>query len=82
MTEGGSDDSKVEEKRKSTREWAEETGYDPVLLFNKFFRDDIAYLLSMATLWKNRDRKAPTPLDINNVPDSGNGPFRLSFVEK
>ncbi|XP_013867673.1 SUMO-activating enzyme subunit 2 [Austrofundulus limnaeus] len=48
-------------KRVSTKEWAKSTGYDPVKLFNKLFKDDIMYLLTMDKLWKKR--KAPTPLD-------------------
>uniref|UniRef100_UPI0037E6FF41 SUMO-activating enzyme subunit 2 n=1 Tax=Semicossyphus pulcher TaxID=241346 RepID=UPI0037E6FF41 len=48
-------------KRVSTKEWARSTGYDPVKLFNKLFKDDIMYLLTMDKLWKKR--KAPTPLD-------------------
>ncbi|XP_060932143.1 SUMO-activating enzyme subunit 2 [Limanda limanda] len=48
-------------KRVSTKEWARSTGYDPVKLFNKLFKDDISYLLTMDKLWKKR--KAPTPLD-------------------
>lgn len=52
-------------KRVSTKEWARSTGYDPVKLFNKLFKDDIMYLLTMDKLWKKR--KAPTPLDWNRV---------------
>uniref|UniRef100_A0A8C7X0P6 SUMO-activating enzyme subunit 2 n=1 Tax=Oryzias sinensis TaxID=183150 RepID=A0A8C7X0P6_9TELE len=48
-------------KRVSTKEWARSTGYDPIKLFNKLFKDDIMYLLTMDKLWKKR--KAPTPLD-------------------
>ncbi|XP_075998300.1 SUMO-activating enzyme subunit 2 [Genypterus blacodes] len=48
-------------KRISTKEWARSTGYDPVKLFNKLFKDDIMYLLTMDKLWKKR--KAPLPLD-------------------
>uniref|UniRef100_A0A3B4AZH4 SUMO-activating enzyme subunit 2 n=1 Tax=Periophthalmus magnuspinnatus TaxID=409849 RepID=A0A3B4AZH4_9GOBI len=48
-------------KRVSTKEWARSTGYDAVKLFNKLFKDDIMYLLTMDKLWKKR--KAPTPLD-------------------
>ncbi|XP_069112251.1 SUMO-activating enzyme subunit 2-like [Argopecten irradians] len=55
-------------ERKSTRTWAMESGYDPHKLFNKLFRDDIKYLLSMETLWKKR--KPPTPLDWENLPDT------------
>ncbi|XP_072291303.1 SUMO-activating enzyme subunit 2 [Eucyclogobius newberryi] len=52
-------------KRVSTKEWARSTGYDPVKLFNKLFKDDIMYLLTMDKLWKKR--KAPTPLDWHQV---------------
>ncbi|XP_063700607.1 SUMO-activating enzyme subunit 2 [Culicoides brevitarsis] len=45
--------------RVNTRQWAQRCGYDAEKLFNKFFHDDIQYLLSMANLWKNR--QAPTP---------------------
>ncbi|XP_033823623.1 SUMO-activating enzyme subunit 2 [Periophthalmus magnuspinnatus] len=52
-------------KRVSTKEWARSTGYDAVKLFNKLFKDDIMYLLTMDKLWKKR--KAPTPLDWHQV---------------
>ncbi|TTS49333.1 SUMO-activating enzyme subunit 2 [Bagarius yarrelli] len=52
-------------KRVSTKEWARSTGYDPVKLFNKLFKDDIMYLLTMDKLWKKR--KAPEPLDWCDV---------------
>ncbi|KAM3918371.1 SUMO-activating enzyme subunit 2 [Leptodactylus fuscus] len=48
-------------KRVSTKQWAKSTGYDPVKLFSKLFKDDIRYLLTMDKLW--RKRKAPVPLD-------------------
>uniref|UniRef100_A0A8C7VWE3 SUMO-activating enzyme subunit 2 n=1 Tax=Oncorhynchus mykiss TaxID=8022 RepID=A0A8C7VWE3_ONCMY len=48
-------------KRVSTKDWARSTGYDTVKLFNKLFKDDIQYLLTMDKLWKKR--KAPLPLD-------------------
>ncbi|XP_052714567.1 SUMO-activating enzyme subunit 2-like [Crassostrea angulata] len=53
-------------ERKSTRTWAMETGYDAKKIFNKLFRDDIKYLLSMETLWKKR--RPPNPLDFDNLP--------------
>lgn len=56
-------------ERTSTRAWAHACGYDPTKLFNKLFKDDIQYLLSMDNLWKNR--RSPTPLDMNNLPDAG-----------
>ncbi|XP_042571105.1 SUMO-activating enzyme subunit 2-like isoform X2 [Cyprinus carpio] len=52
-------------KRVSTKEWARSTGYDPVKLFNKLFKDDIMYLLTMDKLWKKR--KAPLPLDWTEI---------------
>ncbi|XP_058253892.1 SUMO-activating enzyme subunit 2 isoform X2 [Hemibagrus wyckioides] len=52
-------------KRVSTKDWARSTGYDPVKLFNKLFKDDIMYLLTMDKLWKKR--KAPVPLDWSDV---------------
>lgn len=55
--------------RVSTRQWAQDWEYDPQKLFQKFFNDDITYLLSMHNLWKNR--RAPTPLDWKNLPDAG-----------
>ncbi|XP_020915543.1 SUMO-activating enzyme subunit 2 isoform X2 [Exaiptasia diaphana] len=51
--------------RQSTRQWAQDIGYDSVRLFNKLFCEDIKYLLSMDKLWKKR--KPPTPLDWNSV---------------
>ncbi|KAG7251052.1 hypothetical protein CRUP_015067, partial [Coryphaenoides rupestris] len=48
-------------KRVSTKDWARSTGYNPVKLFTKLFKDDIMYLLTMDKLWKKR--KAPLPLD-------------------
>ncbi|KAI4469908.1 ubiquitin-activating enzyme e1 [Holotrichia oblita] len=47
-------------QRKSTNLWAKEIDYNPEKLFNKFFQDDIKYLLSMENLWKKR--KPPKPL--------------------
>ncbi|XP_077291435.1 ubiquitin-like activating enzyme 2 [Arctopsyche grandis] len=55
-------------ERTSTRTWAHSCNYDPTKLFNKLFKDDIQYLLSMDNLWKTR--RPPTPLDINNLPDA------------
>ncbi|KAK3086737.1 hypothetical protein FSP39_022679 [Pinctada imbricata] len=55
-------------ERKSTRSWAMENKYDPQKIFNKLFRDDIKYLLSMENLWKKR--RPPEPLDWNKLPQS------------
>uniref|UniRef100_A0A8R1TWR5 SUMO-activating enzyme subunit n=1 Tax=Onchocerca volvulus TaxID=6282 RepID=A0A8R1TWR5_ONCVO len=53
--------------RINTRKWAAENGYDPKILFKKFFHDDINYLLSMTNLWKQR--RKPFPLDWDNLPN-------------
>nr|XP_015223714.1 PREDICTED: SUMO-activating enzyme subunit 2 [Lepisosteus oculatus] len=58
-------------KRVSTKEWAKSTGYDPIKLFNKLFKDDIKYLLTMDKLW--RKRKPPVPLDWNEVHNMESG---------
>lgn len=55
-------------ERKSTRAWAVETSYDAKKLFNKLFRDDIKYLLSMQNLWKKRT--PPVPLERDNLPSA------------
>ncbi|XP_015242732.1 SUMO-activating enzyme subunit 2 [Cyprinodon tularosa] len=55
-------------RRVSTKEWAKSTGYDPIKVFNKLFKDDIMYLLTMDKLWKKR--KAPTPLDWQQLENS------------
>ncbi|XP_046890534.1 SUMO-activating enzyme subunit 2 [Hypomesus transpacificus] len=52
-------------KRVSTKDWARSTGYDPVKIFNKLFKDDIMYLLTMDKLWKKR--KAPLPLEWHEL---------------
>uniref|UniRef100_A0A3Q4A9I1 SUMO-activating enzyme subunit 2 n=1 Tax=Mola mola TaxID=94237 RepID=A0A3Q4A9I1_MOLML len=55
-------------KRVSTKDWARSTGYDSIKLFNKLFKDDIMYLLTMDKLWKKR--KAPIPLDWQQLENS------------
>ncbi|XP_069073061.1 SUMO-activating enzyme subunit 2 isoform X1 [Pleurodeles waltl] len=52
-------------KRVSTKQWAKSTGYDPIKLFTKLFKDDIRYLLMMDKLWKKRT--PPTPLDYTEL---------------
>lgn len=49
-------------ERTSTRVWARSEEYNPELLHKKFFVDDIKYLLTMESLWK--ERRAPTPSSI------------------
>ncbi|VDM10282.1 unnamed protein product [Wuchereria bancrofti] len=53
--------------RINTRKWAAENGYDPKILFRKFFYNDINYLLTMKHLWKQR--RKPFPLDWDNLPN-------------
>uniref|UniRef100_A0A8C5N2X3 SUMO-activating enzyme subunit 2 n=1 Tax=Leptobrachium leishanense TaxID=445787 RepID=A0A8C5N2X3_9ANUR len=56
-------------KRVSTKQWAKSTGYDPIKLFHKLFKDDIRYLLTMDKLWKKR--KPPVPLDWAALQNKG-----------
>lgn len=54
----------------STRTWATQNGYDPVILFEKLFNHDIEYLISMKDLWA--ERAMPSPLIYENiVQDAG-----------
>ena len=55
-------------ERKSTRSWAQECGYSTQKLFQKFFNDDIKYLLSMEKLCARRMK--PTPLDWDCLPST------------
>lgn len=51
--------------RVSTKQWAQNSDYLPEKLFNKFFYDDINYLLSMANLWKTR--APPRPMKFGDL---------------
>merc|ERR1719447_1015268 len=62
----GKEDGNVE--RKSTKQWAQECEYATPKLFQKFFNDDIKYLLSMDKLWTKR--RPPTALDWDCLPDT------------
>ncbi|KAH8270002.1 hypothetical protein KR018_002130 [Drosophila ironensis] len=55
--------------RINTRQWAKDCNYDAGKLFNKFFFDDINYLLRMANLWK--ERKAPVPQQWEPLLENG-----------
>lgn len=57
-----------QQEKVSTRQWAIDINFDAKKLFNKFFNEDIKYLLSMENLWTKR--RPPRPLDINNVSRS------------
>lgn len=50
--------------------WAEENGYNTQKLFQKFFNDDIKYLLSMEKLWAKR--RKPNPLEWDCLPSTPN----------
>jgi len=57
----------------STREWATDNAYNPALLIQKLYNDDIRYLLSMDNLWKERAK--PTPLEYSKlINDSSDEP--------
>lgn len=51
--------------RVSTKQWAQNCDFLPEKLFNKFFYDDINYLLSMSNLWKTR--APPTPMKFGQL---------------
>lgn len=53
--------------RVNTTEWAEKNDWDPVLLFDKFFNEDIGQLLKMSKLWEKGGRKKPTPLVYKDI---------------
>ncbi|KAH8278266.1 hypothetical protein KR044_009029 [Drosophila immigrans] len=55
--------------RINTRQWAKECNYDAGKLFNKFFNEDINYLLRMSNLWKSR--KAPVPVQWDTLLPNG-----------
>ncbi|ALC43430.1 Uba2 [Drosophila busckii] len=55
--------------RINTRQWAKDCNYDAGKLFNKFFNDDINYLLKMSNLWKTR--KAPEPVQWETLLPEG-----------
>ncbi|XP_034482542.1 SUMO-activating enzyme subunit 2 [Drosophila innubila] len=55
--------------RINTRQWAKDCAYDAGKLFNKFFNEDINYLLRMSNLWKSRT--APVPVQWNTLLPQG-----------
>lgn len=61
-------------KPPSTRKWAENNGYDTVLLFDKLFRIDIEYLHKMDKLWKNRTKPITLKYDQLDIelPNTSN----------
>lgn len=73
MTSNGDDpmEQQPQQKKESTRTFAEKHDYDAQRLFNKLFNDDILYLLSMANLWK--ERKKPEPANYESLIAEGGG---------
>lgn len=61
----GESNEKGNVQRTSTKQWAKDCEYSPERLFNKFFFDDINYLLSMANLWKTR--APPKPMKFGEL---------------
>lgn len=59
--------SSMEINRISTQDWAKSINYEPAKLIEKFFIEDIKYLLSMDKLWK--ERKPPVPLNLANLDE-------------
>lgn len=57
--------SDFEVKGTSTRARAVRHNYNPLDLFQKLFKQDIAYLLSMDKLWETR--RKPEPLGIHTI---------------
>ncbi len=64
--------------RISTRQWAIDSGYDPKLIFQKLFHEDIKYLLSMDKLWAKR--RPPVPLDWDNLPGPKNDVLEIGLI--
>ena len=56
--------------RVNTTEWAEKNDWNPVLLFDKFFNEDIGQLLKMSKLWEKDGRKKPSPLVYKDLVSS------------
>lgn len=50
-----------------SRQWAQDCDYASESLFQKFFSEDIKYLLSMDKLWAKR--KKPVPLNWQKLPE-------------
>lgn len=76
LTEGSNKNGNV--VRASTKQWAQNCNFLPDKLYNKFFFDDINYLLSMANLWKNRT--APKPIKYGEFDVMTEGKFFYCFI--
>lgn len=67
--------------RVSTRQWAQDSNYDPEKIFNKLFFDDIKYLLSMSDLWKKRTPPTPQKYGVFDE-DAANESSNLSGANR
>ncbi|KAJ1525915.1 hypothetical protein ONE63_009104 [Megalurothrips usitatus] len=77
LTSKANDQGDVE--RVTTRQWAQQSGYDSSKIFHKLFHDDIEYLLSMHNLWEKR--RKPTPLKMDELPDAVAGSSKDNAAE-
>lgn len=66
--------------RINTRQWAKDCNYDAGKLFNKFFNEDINYLLKMSNLWKTR--KAPVPVQWDTLLPEGAADGEKEFAKQ
>lgn len=73
------EEKKPEEETKEklrTRDWATQNEYNPKVVFNKLFFDDVKVLLKMTDLWAKRT--APTPLDWDSLVQNGSNETEAS----
>jgi ubiquitin-like 1-activating enzyme E1 B len=81
LANGQESDKKGNIARVNTTEWAEKNDWDPVLLFDKFFNEDIGQLLKMSKLWEKDGRKKPTPLVYKDIAGKGDALNTGSIME-
>eukprot|EP00912_Choanoflagellata_sp_UC4_P002031 UC4_evm1s1299 len=72
-SDSGVENSASTSKRKTTRQWAEEKGYDARWLFLKLFKEDIVTLKKMDKLWEKRT--PPKPLWDELLPPQDDDHF-------
>ncbi|XP_001354264.2 SUMO-activating enzyme subunit 2 [Drosophila pseudoobscura] len=77
-TEEGTNNGNV--VRINTRQWAKDCDYDAAKLFNKFFDEDINYLLKMSNLWTSR--KAPVPVSWDTLVPEGTTDIQPEFARQ
>lgn len=82
MSEYESEFSQGNVDRVSTRQWAQDSNYDPEKIFNKLFFDDIKYLLSMSDLWKKRTPPTPQKYGIFDDDAAANESSNLSGANR